>query len=168
MSSNASAWSGFDKKTVGVVGPRPGKTLAYMLPTQTQDVGDYGPFIRFEYNLFVFDPASQQHTKFVQSEICGLNDPPTTNDKLVQRLADVNQIPAYEAVANLGNLAREGFLILNLVKPSGENFLRIGGSEPVPSSYEIPLDVQTSEPAEKPQRESYSAGTLNKTDEPPF
>lgn len=167
MSSYASAWSGFGKNAVGIVGPRAGKTLAYMLPTQTEDVGDYGPYIRIEYNLFVFDPSTQQHTKFVQSEICGLNDPPTSNDKLVQRLADVNGIPATEAVSRLGALATEGFLILNLAKPSGENFLRISSSEPVPSSYEIPLDVQTNAPSEKPLRESYSAAA-SATNEPPF
>lgn len=162
--STGTSWSGFDKKTVGVVGPRAGKTLAYMLPTQTQDVGDYGPYVRFEYNLFVFDPATQTHNKFVQSEVCGLNDPPTSNDKLVQRLAAVNGVAVETAVERLGDLQREGFLILHLARPNGENYLRITGSEPVPNNYEIPLGVQTGDPAEKPQRESYSATA----DAPPF
>jgi hypothetical protein len=165
MQNNGSTWGGFSEKTATTVGPQPGKTLAYMLPTQTEHTGDFGPYLKVEYNTFVFDPATQDYRIYVQSEICSLNDPVSSNDKIVRRLAAVNAMSPVDAVGQLATLIKQGFLILNLKRDEG-GFLRVADSEPLPASYSVPLQIQTLDYTVKPQREHSFAAATNS--EPPF
>lgn len=147
MSMTTRPFAGFGKKTQLIPAPSEGDWLGYMLPTQTEGVGQFGPYVRIEYNIFV--PYEDDYLRYVQSEIVSLPERPTTEDPLVQRLCAANGLsPSLDV--DLSRLRPEGFVIVSLIRK--DNYLRIARVRAV-GDLQIP-DIKN--PAEKPLREVFT------------
>jgi len=137
-------WGGFSKGTVTAPSPQFGQRyLAWMHEDKALMYGDYGPFVRIEYNVFV--PSNNGTLRYTMSEVASVPDeldPDATltdNSKIVQRLAAINGLEPTD-ITDLSSLGQSGYCIV-LVGKNKNGFTDISTVEPLPARFNIPSDV---------------------------